>query len=184
MMRVGDLPPEIKKELEQFDNYINCQQSIATALKSDSQKQNNLIRTIPKDIDYLHNRVLATKLALLFDQGQLVELKAHNTELIEDISNIAQLITQLATPGTRLSSSFQLNDFFIKKIKKYHDLLGKYESFVKELETVLSGLEKSCSEGLGNIMNLVDVTMSQYALFMDLCETMARLHSQVTKLVG
>ena len=97
MTRVGDLPPNIKNELEQFDKYINTQHVIATTLNSDMSKHNNLINTIPKDINYLQNKVLSTKQALKFDINQLINLKNMNNEITEDINKIMQLILQLST---------------------------------------------------------------------------------------
>ncbi|EGW32560.1 uncharacterized protein SPAPADRAFT_61624 [Spathaspora passalidarum NRRL Y-27907] len=182
MTRVGDLPTNIKSELEQFDKYINTQHLIATTLNSDYSKHDNLINSIPKDINYLQNKLLSTKQALKFDSNQLLQLKELNNELTEDINNIMHLILQLSTPGTKLSSSFQLNEFFIKKIKKYHEILTSYEKMVSELDTILSGLEKSCNEGFGNLFNIVDVIKAQYGLFMELCETLAQLHNQVNRI--
>lgn len=182
MTRVGDLPANIKNELEQFDKYINTQHLIATTLNSDMTKHDDLINTIPKDINYLQNKVLSTKQALKSDFTQLLNLKNLNNEVTEDINKIMHLILQLSTPGTKLSSSFQLNDFFIKKIKKYYELLNYYEGVIKEIETILSGLEKSCTEGFGNLFNIVGVIKSQYKLFMELCETMAQLHNEINRL--
>ena len=105
-----------------------------------------------------------------------------NNEITEDINKIMQLILQLSTPGTKLSSSFQLNEFFIKKIKKYYQMLTQYESMIKELEMILTGLEKSCTEGFGNLFGIVQVIKSQYSLFMELTETMAQLHNEVNRL--
>ncbi|KAF6055211.1 Nucleoporin FG repeat region family protein [Candida parapsilosis] len=181
MTRVGDLPPNIKNELQQLDTYINTQHLIATTLNSDMTKHDDLINTIPKDITYLQNKSLSTKQALKFDTNQLQDLKNMNNEITEDINNIMQLIIQLSTPGTRLSSSYQLNEFFIKKIKKYYEVLNIYEETINELESVLNGLERNCSEGFGSLASIVQVIKSQYALFMDLCETMAQLHNEINR---
>ena len=62
-------------------------------------KHNNLINTIPKDINYLQNKVLSTKQALKFDINQLINLKNMNNEITEDINKIMQLILQLSTQG-------------------------------------------------------------------------------------
>ncbi|KAK6463667.1 nucleoporin FG repeat region-domain-containing protein [Scheffersomyces coipomensis] len=182
MTRVGDLPPNIKQQLEQFDKYINTQHLISTSLQSDYSKHDDLINSIPKDINYLHNKIVSTKQALKFDTNQLAFLKELNNELTDDISKIMQLILQLSTPGTKLSSSFQLNEFFIKKIKKYHEILNQYEILANELNQILSGLERSCIEGFGNLFNIVQVIKSQYGLFMELCEIMAQLHNETNKL--
>ncbi|KAK6455435.1 nucleoporin NUP49/NSP49 [Scheffersomyces xylosifermentans] len=182
MTRVGDLPQNIKQELEEFDRYINKQHLVATTLQADYSKHNEMINTIPRDINYLHNKLLSTKQALKFDSNQLLHLKNLNNEITEDISKIMQLILQLSTPGTRLSSSFQLNEFFIKKIKKYYEILHQYEGVVTELDSILGGLERSCTEGFGNLLNIVEVIKSQYHLFMELCETMAQLHNEVNRL--
>lgn len=104
-----------------------------------------------------------------------------NNEITEDINNIMQLIIQLSTPGTKLSSSYQLNEFFIKKIKKYYEVLNIYEETINELESVLNGLERNCNEGFGSLASIVQVIKSQYALFMDLCETMAQLHNEINR---
>lgn len=182
MSRVGLLPPAVKQELEQFDTYINTQHLTATTLESDRQKHASVIDSIPKDINYLRNKLMSTKQALKFDQSHLAQLKSLNNELTDDITKIMQLITELSTPGTRLLLSFYLNDFFIKKIKKYYEVLGSYEQLVGELEAVLNGLERLCNEGFGNLFNIVQVIKSQYNLFMELCEVMAQLHNQVNKL--
>ncbi|KAI5969625.1 NUP49 [Candida margitis] len=184
MTRVGDLPPNIKNELQQLDTYINTQHLIATTLNSDITKHDDLINTIPKDITYLQNKLLSTKQALKFDTNQLQDLKNMNNEITEDVNNIMQLIIQLSTPGTKLSSSYQLNEFFIKKIKKYYEVLNIYEETINELESVLNGLEKNCNEGFGNLASIIQVIKSQYTLFMDLCETMAQLHNEINRQSG
>ena len=53
---------------------------------------------------------------------------------------------------------------------------------IKDIEGILSGLEKSCTEGFGNLFNIVAVIKSQYKLFMELCETMAQLHNEINRL--
>lgn len=183
MTRVGDLPEPIKRELQEFDKYINTQHLIATTLQSDLSKHDRLIKSIPKDTNYLYTKLSSTKQALKFDSNQLLNLKEVNNELIEDINKIMQLIIQLSTPGTKLSSSFQLNEFFIKKIKKYHEVLNNYELIVNEAEQVISGLERLCVDGFGGLFNIIEVIKSQFNLFMELCETMAQLHNEVNKIV-
>ncbi|CAN3357278.1 nucleoporin Nup49p/NSP49 [Diutina catenulata] len=184
MTRVGDLPPNLKQELEQLNKYVETQHAIAVALQHDYSKHNQLIASIPKDVVYLQNKFSATKQALKFDTAQLGQLKQQNTEFTEDITKIMHLITQLSTPGTRLSSSFQLNEFFIKKIKKYRDVLADYERVVSELAEVLAGLERGCVDGFGNVLSVVGVIKAQYQMFMELCETMAQLHAQVQRLTN
>ncbi|ODV68988.1 hypothetical protein HYPBUDRAFT_152225 [Hyphopichia burtonii NRRL Y-1933] len=182
MTRVGDLPPAVKKELEDFDTYINTQHLIATTLKSDMYKHDNLIKSINKDTDYLYTKLSSTKQALKFDSNQLLSLKEINNELTEDINKMMHLIIQLSTPGTRLSSSFQLNEFFVKKIKKYYEILDTYQNIVKEAEEVIGGLERSCVEGFGGLFNVVEVVKDQYNLFMELCDTIAQVHNNLGKL--
>lgn len=182
MTRIGDLPPDMKKFLQDFDNYINTQHLIATTLKSDMSKHDQLIKSIPKDTDYLFTKFSSTKQALKFDSNQLSLIKEYNNDLTDDINKIMHLIIQLSTPGTKLSSSFQLNEFFIKKIKKYYEILNNYEQIVKEAEEVITGLERSCVEGFGGLFNIVEVMKTQYKLFMELCDTLAQLNSSINKL--
>lgn len=181
MTRVGDLPPDVKRELEEFDKYIETQYLIATALQADQAKHDQLIRSIPKDTNYLYTKLSSTKQALKFDTNQLAALKELNTELTDDINKMMHLIVQLLTPGTKLSLLFQLNEFFIKKIKKYHEVLGDYEALVKEAEEVIGGLERSCVDGFGGLFNTVEVIKAQYTLFMELCDTIAQLHSAIVE---
>lgn len=182
MTRIGDLPPDMKKFLQDFDNYINTQHLIATTLKSDMNKHDQLIKSIPKDTNYLYTKFSSTKQALKFDSNQLSLIKEYNNDLTDDINKIMHLIIQLSTPGTKLSSSFQLNEFFIKKIKKYHEILSNYEQIVKEAEEVITGLERSCVDGFGGLFNIVEVMKAQYNLFMELCDTFAQLNSSINKL--
>ena len=182
MTRVGDLPPQLKQALEELNQYIDTQHTIAQALESDSAKHNQLVELIPEDIRYLQNKFLATKQALNFDTNQLLTLKQQNNELTEDVSNIMQLIVQLQTPGLRLALLFQLNEFFVRKINKYRDILADYEKMVLEISTVLCGLEKLCTEGFGNVLSVVLVIRNQFQMFMELCEVMAQLHAEVLRI--
>lgn len=182
MTRFGDLPPEIKKELQEFDQYISTQHLIATTLNSDLPKHNRLVKSIDSDVSYLHNKISTIKQALKGDSNQLKALKAVNDELTEDIGNIMQLIIQLSTPGTKLSSSFQLNEFFVKKIKHYKEVMTSYENVIKEAEDAIRGLQFSCNDTIGSIYDVVEVVKSQYNVFMELCETLAQVHSEVTHL--
>lgn len=182
MTRVGDLPPDVKKELQDFDKYISTQHLIATTLNDDIQKHDQLIKSIPSDVSYLHTKILSIKQALKFDTDQLKSLKSVNDELTEDIGNIMQLIIQLLTPGTRLSSSYHLNEFFIKRIKKYRELLSIYEGVISEGGEAIAGLEKSCNETYGSIADVVQVVRNQYSLFMELCESLAEIHAEVSRL--
>lgn len=184
MTRVGDLPPDVKKELQDFDKYINTQHLIATTLNDDMAKHDQLIKSIPSDVDYLHTKILSIRLALKFDTDQLKLLKTVNDELTEDIGNIMQLIVQLSTPGTRLSSSYHLNEFFAKRIKKYKELLSIYEGVITEGDEAITGLEKSCNETFGNISDVIEVVKNQYVLFMELCESLAQIHGEVTRLTN
>lgn len=182
MTRFGDLPPEIKKELQEFDQYISTQHLIATTLNNDLPKHNQLVKSIDSDVSYLHNKISTIKQALKGDSNQLKALKSVNDELTEDIGNIMQLIIQLSTPGTKLSSSFQLNEFFVKKIKHYKDVMTSYENVIKEGEDAISGLQHSCNDTMGSIYDVVEVVKSQYNVFMELCETLAQVHNEVSRL--
>lgn len=182
MTRFLDLPQEYKNELQQLDSYIERQHLIATTLNADMPKHDQLIKSIPNDVRYLHTKIFSIKQALWQDDQQLKALKSVNDELTEDVSNIMQLIIQLSTPGTKLSSSFHLNEFFIKRIQKYKELLNSYEAVITESADVTSGLEQACNEAQGNIYNVVEVVKSQYGLFMELCELIAKIHTEVSHL--
>lgn len=182
MTRVGDLPPDVKRELEEFDRYINLQHLVATTLNTDRQKHNELIKSIPNDVDYLHSKVFLIKQALHHDTNQLKALKTVNEDLTNDINNIMHLIIQLSTPGTKLSSSFHLNEFFVKKIKQYKDILSTYEDVIKEADEAVAGLEKYSNDTIGGMHSIVEVVKNQYALFMELCETLAQVHNECRRL--
>lgn len=182
MTRFGDLPPEIKKELQEFDHYISTQHLIATTLNADLPKHNQLVKSLDSDVSYLHTKISTIKQALKGDSNLLRALKSVNDELTEDIGNIMQLIIQLSTPGTKLSSSFQLNEFFVKKIKHYKEVMESYERVIKESEEAINGLQKSANDSMGSINDVVEVVKSQYLVFMELCETLAQVHSEVNQL--
>lgn len=184
MTLVGDLAPAMKTELEQFDKYIETQHLTATTLQADLKKQDQLIKSIPTDVDYLHTKVSAIKQALTFDTSQLKKLKAVNDELTQDIGNVMQLIVQLLTPGTKLLSSYHLNEFFMKRIKKYLETLEAYEGVIRDSERAIAGLNQACNETLGSIYDVIAVVKSQHALFMELCETLAQVHNEVLRLTS
>lgn len=182
MTRVGDLPPQIKNELEQLDKYISTQHLIATTLNDDMKKHGRLVATIPSDVNFLHSKSSAVKLALKVDVSLLKELKTYNDELTEDVEKIMQLIIQLSTPGARLALSFHLNDYFVKKIKTYKTLLARYEHIIKEGLSAIDGMERSCNEKLGGTQDLVDTFRNLYMMFMEQCEALAKVHSEVVRL--
>ena len=85
MTRVSELSPQMKKELEDFDQYINTQHLIASTLQADMEKHDHLITSIPKDTNYLHNKLTAVNQGLRFDFSQLQNLKDINNELSETV---------------------------------------------------------------------------------------------------
>lgn len=178
MTRVGDLPAPFKKELEDLDKYISTQHLIATTLHGDLNKHDQLIKSIPTDVNYLYTKVSSIRQALTFDAKSLVNIKQVNDELTEDIRNIMQLILQLLTPGSKFTSSFHLNDFFISRINKYRDLLAQYEGVIAEGAGAISGLERSCNDTVDSIYSVVELVKAQYTLFMELAETLAGLHQE------
>lgn len=180
--RVGDLPEPIKKELQEFDKYINQQHLIATTLENEMNSHDTLIKSLPKDINYLYVKLKSTKQALKLDSKSLNDLKELNNELTDDINKMLQLILQLSTPGTKLSSSYQLHEFFVKKIKHYHGLIQKYEESINEMISILQNLELEVSQGFGSFLNILDTIKAQFNLFMELCENLALLHNNVLKL--
>lgn len=179
MTRVGDLPAPFKKELEDLDKYISTQHLIATTLQGDVHKHDQLIKSIPADVNYLQTKVSSIRQALTFDAKSLIHIKQVNDELTEDIRNIMQLILQLLTPGSKFTSSFHLNDFFISRIKKYRDLLAQYEGVIAEGAEAIAGLERSCNDTADSIYTVVELVKSQYTLFMELAESLAGLHNEV-----
>lgn len=183
LTRFGDLSPALQEELTQLDAYINQQHLIATTLNSDLKKHDDLIKSIPTDVNFLTSKLTFIKQALRFDAEHLQSLKAVNDELTTDISNIMQLIIQLSTPGTKLLSSFQLHEFFAKKVKKYKETMESYETVVKESAAAISGLDKALADNSNNAYSLVDVVKNQYQLFMELCEVVAQIHNDVTKML-
>lgn len=182
MTRFGDLGPEIKNELTQFDAYINQQHLIATTLNGDMKKHDALIKSIPNDVKFLQSKLSSIKQALRFDSDHLKSLKAVNDELTTDITNIMHLIVQLSTPGTKLSSSFQLHEFFVKKVKKYKEIVDNYETVVNESAAAINGLERAYAESSSDIYSIVDVVKNQYQLFMELCEVVAQIHNELTRM--
>lgn len=184
MTRVSDLPPQLRQKLEEFDKYVNTQHETAKVLEKDKSKHNQMILSIPQDIDYLQNKLLNTSQALNFDQVELVQFKELNYELIDDMNNIQQLIVQLSKPGTKLSSSFHLHEFFLKKIKKFNTVLSEYERLINELNLLLGSLENGFEKGKGNLAQVVLVVQSQYNLFLEVCENMALLHKEISKKVS
>lgn len=182
MTRFGDLPQDLKNELTQLDAYINQQHLIAVTLNGDLKKHDALVKSIPTDINFLISKLSSIKQALRFDSEHLQALKTVNDELTNDISNMMQLIVQLSTPGTKLSSSFQLHEFFAQKIKKYKETMDSYEVVINESVDAISGLEKVHADKSGNIFSLVNVVKNQYQLFMELCEAVAQIHNEVNKI--
>lgn len=181
MTRVGDLPEPIKKELQELDKYINQQHLIATNLQNNLKAHDELIKSLPKDINYIYIKSKSTKQALKFDSTHLNNLKELNNELTDDINKMFQLILQLSVPGTKLSSSFQINEFFIKKIKEYQSIINNYEDLINEVNSILQNLETSSNNGFGNFLSVFETIKLQFNLFMELCENLAQTHNQLNK---
>ncbi|CAI4061616.1 hypothetical protein SKDZ_07G0920 [Saccharomyces kudriavzevii ZP591] len=206
MTRISELPPQIRQEIEQLDQYIQKQVQISHHLKADTKDHDELIDSIPRDVAYLLKSESATSQYLKQDLKKISSFKSLIDEDLLDTQTFSVLLQQLLTPGSKISSN-ELDKFFQKKIQLYEKKLEDYSRILSDIETAVNGIDTdlfgapsnpnattigdlASSEaedllqlktGLGAIVSTV---IEEFTLFMDIAERIAVLHQKTKSLAS
>lgn len=193
--RIADLPPQIRQELEQLDQYFQRQVLISHHLKADEDEHLELIQSVPRDVQFLHKTYSLTIQSLQQDLKRIESIKVLTDDNIRDSESFSLILTQLLTPGTKVSS-VDLNRFFQKKIQLYKQRLDEYFSVLTDIKSAINGLDNymfgseddARDELTGSIktgINFIILTvMEEFGLFMDIAERVAQLHQRVKEANG
>lgn len=99
MTKVSDLPAPMKQQLEELDGYIQTQVAISEYLKNNEADHKELIDSIPRDINYLEKKYVATNQALSSDFKFIDDFKSKTLESFNDwVEKLIKVYLQLTNP--------------------------------------------------------------------------------------
>ncbi|SCV00680.1 LANO_0F08064g1_1 [Lachancea nothofagi CBS 11611] len=199
MTRIADLPPQIRQEIEQLDQYVQRQVAISQHLKADNADHAELIRSVPRDIKYLQTTYSLTHQSLAQDLRKITGIKDITDQNMLDSQTFSTILQQLITPGSKISS-LELDKFFQDKIQLYKSKLDEYFYVLSDIESAVRGIERdmfgatstdggsdSNGDSVGwktGINAIVSTVLEEFELFMDMAERVAGLHQQVKEITG
>jgi nucleoporin p58/p45 len=178
---IGDLPENFRREIEQLDQFIQNQVQIAEQLKAEKDEHSEVIKSIPRDIEYLQNKYSHINQALDNDLKLLQDIRASTDEALEDAENFFVILQRLLSVGSK-TSSVEIDQYFNKKAKYYKEKLEKYIQALSEIDAAVQGLEKDSISDVGG-MNLVITTVhEEFELFMEVANAVADVHHKMNHL--
>lgn len=197
MTRIIDLPPQLRQEIEQLDQYIQRQVQISQHLKADIDEHKELIGSVPRDIAYLLKFESQANQSLAQDLKKLTSIKEITDANLTDTQTFAIILQQLLTPGSKISS-MELDKFFHHKLQSYQSKLDEFFRVLSDIESAVNGIDGdvfgSKADGFqGGASNdsldvfavktglnaLVSTVVEEFQLFMDTAERIAELHQKV-----
>ncbi|GMF02858.1 unnamed protein product [[Candida] boidinii] len=99
MTKVSDLPESFQKELEQLEEFISRQVTIAESLTNGEQEHKELIDSIPRDINFLENKYVSTNQAINSDLKFTENFKSEILENFNDwVEKLIRVYLQLTNP--------------------------------------------------------------------------------------
>lgn len=206
LTRISDLPPQIRAEVEQLDQYIQKQVQISEHLKADDKDHDELVSSIPRDIAYLTKVQSMTMQSLQMDLKRISKSKELTDNNLSDTQMFAIILQQILTPGSKISS-LELEKFFQAKIAMYQSKLDDYFRVLSDIESAVNGIhcdifggshEISGSDGLSNNDNaqedlyamktglnaIISTVIEEFKLFMSTADQIASLHQKVKLLTS
>lgn len=208
MTRIADLPPQLKMEIEQLDQYIQRQAQISQNLKSEHEEHIELIKSVPRDIQYMLKTQSQTNQLQAQDLKKILSIKELTDQNISDTQAFSILLQQLLTPGSKVSS-LDLDKFFQHKIQIYHTKLDEYSRVLSDIENTINSVNNevagttggtldgtfSSNDSAGRSLEFADVVslksglnmvintvIEEFNLFMDIAQRIAVLHQHVKAL--
>ncbi|AQZ15453.1 NUP49 (YGL172W) [Zygosaccharomyces parabailii] len=195
--RIADLPPQLRQEIEQLDQYIQRQVQISQHLKADTPEHKELIGSVPRDIAYLLKSETLANQSLAQDLKKLNSIKETTDYNLTDTQTFSIILQQLLTPGSKISS-LELDKFFHHKLQSYKCKLDEYFRVLSDIESAVNGIDSDIfgsrsEEFQGSNSNdsldvfavktglnaLVSTVVEEFQLFMDTAEKIAELHQKV-----
>ncbi|QLL34534.1 hypothetical protein HG536_0G03960 [Torulaspora globosa] len=203
MTKISELPPQLRQEIEQLDQYIQRQVQISQHLKADTPEHTELINSIPRDIAYLLKTVSSASESLTQDLKKLTSIKDITDQSIADTQTFAMILQQLLTPGSKISS-MELEKFFHHRIQVYQEKLDDYFRVLSDIESAVNGIDNDVfgappdakgfsknNESSGHvdvyamktgINALISTVIEEFSLFMDTAERVAQIHQKVKEI--
>jgi len=201
LTRISDLPPQLKQEIEQLDQYIQRQVQISQNLKSEHSEHIELIDSVPRDIQYLLKTQSQTNQLLAQDLKKIKAIKDLTDYNIADTQTFSILLQQLLTPGSKVSS-MELDKFFQHRIQVYNSKLDEYSRVLSDIENTINGINNEVigssdpilnnGSGVKNSMEfndfvslksglhaIINTVIEEFNLFMDIAQRIAVLHQHI-----
>lgn len=204
MTKVIDLPPQLRQEIEQLDQYIQRQAQISQHLKADTAEHKELILSVPRDIAYLSKTESLANQCLAQDLKKISSIRDTTDQSIAETQTFSMILQQLLTPGSKISS-IELDKFFHHRTQVYQNRLDDYFRVLSDIESAVDGIDAdifgsypnaigskdgNSSESLDifamktGLNALVSTVIEEFKLFMDTAERIAELHQKVKEITA
>ncbi|KAG4302797.1 hypothetical protein PCK1_000957 [Pneumocystis canis] len=181
--RYSDFPKEGKDFLDEINHYITTQTQISDHLQSRAPHMDELIHSVPRDVEEVSTRLDQAVAALTSDINQLMSLKT----TVEKDCNNAKLSRNaiVSTPMPYIDSSRTKDPilaYFENTSDEIEKKMNNYAETVEYLEKHLEYLEKDHSEEKGNPEALLNTLKAEYDFLLALSSNAAEVHDKIKQL--
>ncbi|KAG4305405.1 hypothetical protein PORY_000961 [Pneumocystis oryctolagi] len=178
--RYSDFPKEGKDFLDEMNQYITTQTQISDYLLSQTSYINELIHSVPRDVEEVSKRLDQVATALTSDTNQLTSLKT----IVEKDYNNSKLSKNAvdSTPMPYIDSSRMdpILAYFKDTSNEIEKKMTSYAKTVDDIEKNLGYLEKD--HGKENPEALLNTLKAEYDFFLALSNNVAEVHDKVKQL--
>ncbi|ODQ65949.1 hypothetical protein NADFUDRAFT_51223 [Nadsonia fulvescens var. elongata DSM 6958] len=203
LTRPVDLPESMQKELESIDEYINSQVRIADEFNAVSSTHDELMQSIPMDVELLSRKYTTANEALVNDSTVLAGLKKKTDASANEADICFQLLGRInSLPSTSMSmSSFgsstfgsststgriaastdALSPYYERKYLEFAKRIKELTEVITEVEKGVDSVEREGMEGPRSVESIITALQEEYKLFMGLGSKVAELHHLVGRL--
>ncbi|KAG5513883.1 hypothetical protein PMAC_000505 [Pneumocystis sp. 'macacae'] len=181
--RYSDFPKEKKIFLDEMNQYIITQTHISDHLLSRISYINELINSVPRDVEEISKRLDQAATALTSDISQLMSLKI----TVEKDYNNSRLSKNAidSTPMPYIDSSHTKDSilaYFENTSNEIEKKINNYAKAVDDIEKNLGYLEKDHGEEKGNPEALLSTLKAVYDFFFALSNNAAEVHDKIKQL--
>ncbi|KTW32475.1 uncharacterized protein T551_00565 [Pneumocystis jirovecii RU7] len=181
--RYSDFPKEGKAFLDEMNQYITTQTQISDHLLSRTSYINELIDSVPRDVEEVSKRLDQAATALTSDISQLMSLKT----TVEKDYNSAKLSKNAvdSTPMPYIDSSHTKDSILAYFEDTSNEIEKKINNYAKTIDDIgknLGYLEKDHSEEKGNPEALLNTLKAEYDFFLALSNNAAEVHDKIKQL--
>ncbi|EMR08947.1 hypothetical protein PNEG_02727 [Pneumocystis murina B123] len=178
-----EIPKDERDFLDEMDKYIITQIQISDYLQSQASSIDELVKSVPKDVEEVTKRSDQTATDLISDVNQLMSLKM----TVDNDYNNAKLSKNVidSVPMPYIDCS-RVKDpilaYFENTSNEIEKKINNYAKNIEDLEKHLEYLEKDHSENKTSPEALLNTLKAEYDFFLALSNSAAEVHDKIKQL--